>query len=129
MGRYNAALRDEMVALGLTTPKMRALAVLTVMDGVMIRELAVYAVVEQSTLSRAVEALVQGGLVRREPDAEDNRAMRVFLTDAGREANERLWPLMVVANGSMFKGISNEEQRAFTATLQKMLRNIRKHNF
>jgi len=55
--------------------------------------------------------------------------MRVFLTDAGREANERLWPLMVVANGSMFKGISNEEQRAFTATLQKMLRNIRKHNF
>jgi len=84
---------------------------------------------EQSTLSRAVEALVQGGLVRREPDAEDNRAMRVFLTDAGREANERLWPLMVVANGSMFKGISNEEQRAFTATLQKMLRNIRKHNF
>lgn len=129
MGRYNAALRDEMVALGLTTPKMRALAVLSVMDGVMIRELAVYAVVEQSTLSRAVEALVQGELVRREPDAEDNRAMRVFLTDAGREANERLWPLMAVANGSMFKGISHEEQRAFTATLQKMLRNIRKHNF
>ena len=31
MGRYNAALRDEMANLGLTTPKMRTLAVLSVM--------------------------------------------------------------------------------------------------
>ncbi len=52
MGRYNASLREEMAALGLTTPKMRALAVLSVVDGPLIRELAVYAVVEQSTLSR-----------------------------------------------------------------------------
>jgi hypothetical protein len=33
MGRYNASLRDEMAELGLTTPKMRALAVLSVIEG------------------------------------------------------------------------------------------------
>ena len=33
MGRYNAAIRAEMAKLGLTTPKMRALAVLSVMVG------------------------------------------------------------------------------------------------
>ena len=54
MGRYNASLRDEMAGLGLTTPKMRALAVLSVIDGPLIRELSVYSVVEQSTLSRAL---------------------------------------------------------------------------
>ena len=53
MGRYNASLREDMAALGLTTPKMRTLAVLSVIDGIQIRQLAVYAVVEQSTLSRA----------------------------------------------------------------------------
>ena len=42
-----------MAALGLTTPKMRALAVLSVVDAPLIRELAVYAVIEQSTLSAA----------------------------------------------------------------------------
>jgi DNA-binding MarR family transcriptional regulator len=57
MGRYNASLRDEMAGLGLTTPKMRALAVLSVIDGPLIRELAVYSVVEQSTLSRALDQL------------------------------------------------------------------------
>ena len=57
MGRYNASLRDEMGDLGLSTPKMRALAVLSVMDGPLIGELAIYAVVEQSTFSRALDQL------------------------------------------------------------------------
>ena len=129
MGRYNAALQDEMVALGLTTPQMRSLAVLSVIDGILIRELAVYAVVQQSTLSRALDALSKDGLIRRETDSEDSRATRVFLTDAGREAYERLWPHMSTAYDSMFKGISEAEQRAFVATLRVMLRNIRKHDF
>jgi len=45
MGRYNASLRADLAGLGLTTPKMRALAVLSVIDAPLIRELAVYAVV------------------------------------------------------------------------------------
>lgn len=129
MGRYNAALQQEMAALGLTTPQMRSLAVLSVIDGILIRELAVYAVVQQSTLSRALEALDRDGMIRRETDAEDSRATRVFLTDAGRAAYERLWPHMVEAYQAMFAGISDAEQQAFVGTLKTMLRNIRKHDF
>ena len=129
MGRYNAALQDEMIAQGLTTPQMRSLAVLSVIDGILIRELAVYAVVQQSTLSRALDALARDGLVQRETDPEDSRATRVFLTDAGRETYERLWPHMAAAYEAMFKGVGKEEQRAFVATLQRILRNIRRHDF
>lgn len=129
IGRYNAALQDEMAALGLTTPQMRSLAVLSVIDGILIRELAVYAVVQQSTLSRALDALARDGLIRRETDAEDSRATRVFLTDMGREAYDRLWPHMSGAYDAMFKGISDADQRAFVGTLQTMLNNIRKHDF
>ena len=129
MGRYNAALSAEMAALGLTTPQMRSLAVLSVTDGILIRELAVYAVVQQSTLSRALDALVRDGLVRRETDANDSRATRVYLTEQGREAYQRLWPHMASAYNAMFKGIGAEEKAAFVATLQTMLRNIRKHDF
>jgi DNA-binding MarR family transcriptional regulator len=129
MGRYNAALREEMTALGLTTPKMRALAVLSVVDGILIRELAVYAVVQQSTLSRALDALARDGLIRRETDAQDSRAVRLFLTDTGRDAYDRLWPHMAEASQAMFRGISDEDKSGFTRTLQTMLRNIRKHDF
>ncbi|WP_349580832.1 MarR family transcriptional regulator [Sulfitobacter sp. NFXS29] len=129
MGRYNAALSAEMAALGLTTPQMRSLAVLSVTDGILIRELAVYAVVQQSTLSRALDALVRDGLVRRETDAADSRATRVYLTDKGQEAYARLWPHMAEAYDAMFKGIGAAEKEAFVATLRTMLRNIRKHDF
>lgn len=128
MGRYNASLRDELADLGLTTPKLRVLAVLSVIEGPLIRELAVYAVVEQSTLSRALDQLVSDGLVRREKDPADSRAARCFLTDAGRVAFETLWPHMARTEAKLFRGIAEDEKRAFVATLQKMLRNIRKHD-
>ncbi len=129
MGRYNASLRAEMARLGLTTPKMRALAVLSVMDGLPISRLAVYSVVEQSTLSRALDGLEAEGLVRRDADPDDSRVARMHLTDAGRAAFDRMWPHMAAAYGRMFAGIDAAEQRAFVATLQKMLANIRRHGF
>ncbi len=129
IGRYNSALSDEMAKLGLTTPQMRSLAVLSVRDGILIRELAVYAVVQQSTLSRGLDALANTGLIRREPDPDDSRATRIFLTDAGREVYARLWPHMSEAYEAMFAGIADTEKTAFVGTLQKMLKNIRKHDF
>ncbi len=127
MGRYNASLREEMAGLGLSTPKMRALAVLSVVETPLIRELAVYTVTDPSTLSRALDQLQAEGLIRREADATDSRAVRVVITEAGRAAFDALWPQMAQANARMFRGIPEDERRAFVGTLQKMLTNIRKH--
>lgn len=129
MARYNASLRDEMGALGLTTAKTRALATLSVLDGVLIGELAVYAVVEKSTLSRALDGLEEDGLVQRVADSSDQRATRVMITPAGRRAFERIWPEMAQSYHDMFEGISKQEQRAFVETLQKILRNVRHNPF
>ncbi len=126
MGRYNASLRAEMADLGLTTPKMRALAVLSVQDGPLVGELSLLTVVEQSTLSRALDQLQAGGMIRREADAADSRAVRVFVTDAGRACFETLWPHMAAAQARMFRGVPEDERRAFVGTLQKMLANIRR---
>ena len=129
MGRYNVSLRQEMAALGLTTPKMRSLAVLAIRDGILIRELAVYAVVEQSTLSRALDGLLTSGLVHSESDPDDNRGTRVFITAAGRDVFAKIWPSMAASYGQMFQGISETEQLGFVATLNKILRNVRKNKF
>lgn len=129
MGRYNADLRREMAALGLSTAKMRALAVLSVVDGIQMSQLGVYAVVEQSTLSRAVESLCSDGLARRESDPDDQRATRIFLTREGRAAFDRMWPHMAASHDRMFDGITEDEQRAFLGTLHKMLGNIRRHAY
>ena len=128
MGRYNATLRAEMARLGLSTAKMRALAILSVEDGMQMGELGIYAVVEQSTLSRALDGLVADGLALRVTDEADQRVARIHLTEAGRAAFDRLWPHMVAAHDRMFRGIDAAERRAFLGTLRKMLGNVRKHD-
>jgi DNA-binding MarR family transcriptional regulator len=127
MGRYNASFREELAGLGLTTPKARALAVLSVTEAPLIGELAVYTVTEQSTLSRALDQLQDDGLIRRATDPDDSRATRITITDAGREVFADLWPHMHAAQDRMFRDIPEAERQAFLATLQKMLVNIRRH--
>lgn len=129
IGRYNETIQGQMNDLGLSTPKMRCLAVLVVTDGMLIGELSVLAVVQQSTLSRTLEALVTDNLVVRETDADDSRATRIFITDAGRAVFDTLWPQISQSVEQMFAGIPNSERKAFVATLHKMLKNTRKHNF
>lgn len=129
MGRYNDDLRRQVARLGLTTPKMRALAILSVIGGLQISKLSVYAVVEQSTLSRALDALEADGLVRREADPGDQRAHRIFITQAGRDMFARIWPQMEASYRGLFEGIPEAEQTAFVATLQKILANVRRHDF
>jgi len=127
MGRYNGNLRSEIQAHGLTTAKMRVLAVLAVEDQLSIGDLAVYAVVEQSTLSRALDGLQSDGLLYRETDAVDNRSSRIRLTKAGRTAFKSIWPHMQAEHDAMFNGIDSQERAAFVGTLHKVLANVR-HN-
>ncbi len=129
MGRYNADLRDALRVHGLTTPKMRSLAVLSVLEEPSIKELAVYAVVELSTLSRALDQLEAEGLVRRQPDADDSRSTRIVITGKGRSEFETLWPTMAAAQERMFEGIAAPDRAAFLVTLRRILDNTRHHDF
>ncbi len=128
MGRYNATLRDDLRRQGLTIPQVRALAVLSVIEGVTVNDLSVYTVIEQSTLSRTLDALEAQGLVRREAGDTDSRVRKVFLTDEGRAEFNRAWPPMHEAFEAMFDGIDDAEYAALINTLQKMLKNVRMHD-
>lgn len=129
MGRYNISLQDELAKSELTTAKMRTLAVLSTRNGLMVNELSVYCVIEQSTMSRTLAAMEEEGLVQRKDDRSDSRARRIYLTERGRETFDRLWPALSAAQESLFAGISHAEREAFLGTLQQMLLNIRKHPF
>lgn len=128
MARYNANLADEFGQVGMTTAKVRALAVLSVASSVTINELSVFAVTEQSTMSRTLDSLEEQGFIRRQPRPEDMRVRDVAITEEGRAAFDQVWPTMYGFLMQMFDGIEEDEHRAFVGTLQKMLRNVRKHD-
>lgn len=123
--RWNADLSEELRKFDLTTPQMRALAVLSINSGITINELSVLTVTEQSTMSRTLDILEERGFVRRKPRANDMRVREVEVTEEGREAFAEFWPTMFNRYREMFQDIGENEFSAFVATLHKVLRNIR----
>ncbi|WP_105384447.1 MarR family winged helix-turn-helix transcriptional regulator [Neorhizobium alkalisoli] len=127
IARWNANMAEELRESDLTIAKMRTLAVLSVSASLTINELSVFAVIEQSTMSRTLDSLEDQGYIRRTPRPEDMRIRDVTITEEGREAFAGFWPTMYDSFLRMFDGIDEEEYRAFTGTLHKILLNIRKH--
>ena len=126
MERWNGNLAEALKLHNMSTTMMRALAILSISSPVTINELSAYAVTEQSTMSRTLDILEAQGLVRRQRRAEDMRIRDVSITEDGRAAFERVWPMMHARFQTLFDGVGEEEYRAFTATLLKILRNVAK---
>ncbi|MDF2808973.1 MAG: transcriptional regulator, MarR family [Microvirga sp.] len=122
---WNANMQDLLKPFDMTTTKMRTLAVLSVMPGRTINELAVHAVAEQSTMSRTLDALEEQKLIRRQARAEDMRVREVYITEEGRALFDRIWSPMYGMYSHLFDGIDETELRSLIATLHKVLRNIR----
>jgi MarR family transcriptional regulator, transcriptional regulator for hemolysin len=124
---WTTHLAGALKAHDMTTAKMRALAVLSISSPLTINELSLYALTEQSTMSRTLDALEEQGFIVRKPRPEDLRVRDVDITQAGRDAFARVWPTMYDLLLKLFDGVDNEEYKAFTATLHKMIANVRKH--
>ena len=122
---WNAELAGELRKFNLSTPQMRALAVLGINSGLTINELSTLTVTEQSTMSRTLDTLETRGLVRRRPRASDLRVREVEITASGREAFDAFWPVMFGHYQRMFRDIGEDEFAQLVGTLQKVLRNIR----
>lgn len=80
-GQFHETVRRA----GLRVPEWRVLACLHDRDGAMITQLAQFALVEQSRLTRIIAQMDDRGLVSRQGDPQDRRRVRVYLTPAGRD--------------------------------------------
>ncbi|MCL2466353.1 MAG: MarR family winged helix-turn-helix transcriptional regulator [Micrococcales bacterium] len=76
-------------AVGLPSPGLGLLRLLTCCESVTISQIATTLRVDQSVASRQVTALVDRGLVERDIDTADRRVHPLRLTDAGREVYAR----------------------------------------
>ena len=82
-------LRQEDAALGVSPARASALSVLAFGGARTLGELAAAEQVTAPTMSRLVAALEADGLVAREPDPADGRAVRLRATAAGLRLIER----------------------------------------
>ena len=81
--------RPVLDALGLTYPQYLVLLVLWERGPALVKELGEALDLDSGTLSPLLKRLEAAGLVRRERCAEDERAVRIHLTDSGNALRAR----------------------------------------
>ncbi|MGH8929215.1 MAG: MarR family winged helix-turn-helix transcriptional regulator [Egibacteraceae bacterium] len=85
------------------------------------QDLAARVVLSRTRVSRLVDELVTAGLVTREPDPTDGRAMLAALTRAGRTALRKAAPAYLKGIERHFTAhLTDEERRVVTQALQRV---------
>jgi DNA-binding MarR family transcriptional regulator len=109
-------LAHQGVALG----QWAILLFLYARDGQTQADLSRVVAIEPPTVARTIERMERDGLVLREPDPQDRRATRVYLTPRARQLKEALIEESVAANAHAARVLSADELR----TLQDLLRRV-----
>jgi MarR family transcriptional regulator, transcriptional regulator for hemolysin len=119
-GTFNAALAAE----GGSVPTWLILNELRHGEWTSQLDLARALGIESPTLTRHLDNLEQNGLVvRRQADA-DRRAVRVELTEAGKEAYQRMLAAVISFNRRLQAGIGRDELQQLDGLLDRLAENV-----
>jgi len=88
------------------------------------QELARAIGIEGPTLTHPLDGLEEAGLVVRTRDPNDRRAVRVELTDAGREKHAELLQAVIAFNRRLRSGLDDVEIQELRDLLAKLERNV-----
>ena len=94
---------------GVSTRKWFALSMLGKEDGISQGDMCQRFGLDPSRLTRLSQALEREGMIRRERDPEDNRVVRVYLTEKGREKLRHL-PALGEKLGRRIHGVLSDEE-------------------
>jgi DNA-binding MarR family transcriptional regulator len=123
--RLLRTLRREDDSSGLSAPRLSALSVVVFAGPLSLADLAAAEQVRPPTMSRLVDALVEAGLVTREPAPGDRRSVRIAATAEGRRVMEEGRERRVKALLERLRVVSHDEQRALASAAAIMERVLR----
>ncbi len=107
-------------ATQVTLPQMRILFEALEPEGVSQSTLHKHYLVDPAAITRTVQAMERDGLITRSSDPSDNRFMRVFITDKGRQLIEATPPRMAEYEQRMVKGLTDSEILQLHALLERI---------
>jgi len=110
---------------GVTAAQSGALFYLMQNDGCLLVELSLGLMLDKSAITRMTERLEKKGLIARRPCPRDGRAVRTYLTEAGRQAAESCLTTVKSYNDAVKEGFSPSEIRNFSRILQTLIQRFK----
>lgn len=123
---FRDIINRDVEKLGVQNSYRQLLFHLSRKDGVSQLELARATHLKAPTVSVTLKNMEADGLVERKGDINDLRIIHVYLTDKGRQTDDKIREIHHLLDSRMTEGISQEELDALVATLTKMRDNMLK---
>jgi DNA-binding MarR family transcriptional regulator len=83
---------------------------------------------EPRSLTRILKTLEEKGAIYREVDKTDKRSVRIFLTEAGKQARERSRKTVLRFNEVIYQEIPEEKLKTFFEVIQQINTIIERNN-
>ncbi|WP_205769609.1 MarR family winged helix-turn-helix transcriptional regulator [Microvirga sp. KLBC 81] len=116
----NALAQIYAERFGLSIPAWRVIATLGQYEYRTARDIAAHGVMHKSTVSRAVSALEQRGLIARRPNEDDRREELLELTEEGQEIYEALAPEALAFEERFVSVLTEEEQKVLASLIDRL---------
>jgi DNA-binding MarR family transcriptional regulator len=118
------AARNVRRQLGLSLMEWRVLAVLAVEPGASPGRIVEFSAVNKSVVSRAVNALIGRGLVRRDASPDHGLRTHLHLTPAGQALHDRGVGARLEAEKTLLNGLPAAERNRLVSVLKQLMSNL-----
>ncbi len=122
--RIKQVVLAQVAQFGLAPQQFWTLIALRESPGQSQAQLAERVRADAPTVSRTLAVLLERRLVRSEPDPDDRRRSRVFLTAAGARLADELSRVASEVRASVVDGMSEGEEAAVRRGLKRILTNL-----
>lgn len=110
--------------IGLTLNRWRTLSVIRRLPNCTMKDLARYTTIDRTTLTRAVDHLVEQGVVERSTPPGDRRKVELALTDKGEAVYVAAVDILARFNRAALEGIDVAAQRQIVRSLKTLVSNL-----
>lgn len=121
---YRALSDALMDQITLHRSQATVLCKLLVQDGMTQTEIAQLLSVQGATMTDILQRMEEAGLVTRRRDSDDNRLVRVYITEAGNEKERFIAEQFLKLECAVFAGFSESERAQLRSLLHRTLENM-----
>lgn len=122
---YRNLLNVSMQEIGIHRSQAKVLCRLFVQDGMSQSEIAQALCLHGATITDILQRMEVAGLIYRRRDIQDNRLVRIYLTDSGREKEQAITRQIHKLESQMFAEMDTDEQLVLQQLLMKVIHTMK----
>jgi len=124
MKKIDRTLSQQLDPYGVSIPQSFILYSLLEEDGATLKEIGNKTLIDSSSMTVLVDKLEKDELVVRKLDSQDRRAIRVFITDKGRDIAEKVSKIGVAFNSHLYDLLGEGNQKEFTHGINNIINGL-----